>query len=64
MQQSTVGLIIFFSCLTLTIACGGAAFKLAMYHPKLIEPLFNTLLGLFAFGAGAIIGLIGSQAFR
>jgi hypothetical protein len=60
MQPREIALLVYASCLALTVACGGAAFWLAIIHDKFAEPLFNTLLGLFSFGTGAIFGLIGS----
>jgi len=58
MQPRTFHLIIFFSVLLLTLACGSTAVWLAVQNPTLTVALFFTMLGLFATGAGAIIGLI------
>ena len=49
--------------LGLTIGCGIGAFVVWLLDPfvesSLTDTLFNALLGLFTFGAGAIVGLIG-----
>jgi hypothetical protein len=52
-------IVIFFSALLLTLACGVEACWLAQQYPKFAEPLFNALVALFGFGAGGIIGAMG-----
>jgi hypothetical protein len=64
MRAHILAFFVFSSGLALTLACGAVAFWLALQNPKFAEPLFNTFLGLFAFGAGAIMGLIGGQTLR
>jgi hypothetical protein len=49
----------FFSGLFLTLVCGAIVLWFGLQNPKFAEQLFNTMLGLFAFGAGALMTLIG-----
>jgi hypothetical protein len=55
---------VFFSVLMLTLLCGAAAVVIATTNDPLSsakQQLVNSLLSLFTLGAGAIIGLIGSN---
>jgi hypothetical protein len=55
---------IFYSVFMLTVICGAAATAIVLASDPLSaakQQLFNSLLSLFMLGAGAIIGLIGSN---
>jgi hypothetical protein len=55
---------IFYSALMLTVISGAAAIAIVLVSDPLSaakQQLFNSLLSLFTLGAGAIIGLIGSN---
>jgi hypothetical protein len=64
MQARTLNLIVFFSVLLLTLACGATAVWLVLQNPKLADKLFYTVLGLFTMGASGIIGLIRAQGLH
>ena len=57
--------LVFFSVLVLTILCAVLASVIAFYTgadpPPLMDKLFNAFLGMFTFGAGAIVGLLGGR---
>jgi hypothetical protein len=55
---------VFLSVLVITLLCGAATVVIAVTNDTLSsvkQQLFNSLLSLFMLGAGAIIGLIGSN---
>jgi hypothetical protein len=51
----------YFVGVTLTVGCGAALLWLGFGNDRFAEQLFNTLLGLFAFGTGGVMTLIGQR---
>ena len=56
--MSTRYLLVFFSAVLITIACGATAVWLVLQNPTLAEKLFYTVVSLFSMGVVAIIGLV------
>jgi hypothetical protein len=58
-------LLVFISVGVLTAVCGASAVAIGLFMPEPAPPyldrLFDTFLGLFSIGAGAILGLLGGR---
>lgn len=60
--------LVFISVVVLTTVCGASAVVIAVVSnepaPPYLDRLFNTFLGLFSVGAGAILGLLGGKSLQ